>query len=258
MTDKNIESIQHILESMNEEDLHLFIKSIDEDDFETTMQLSKKYGYMYLPKLEISDKKASEIVNGDINTISKNYERIKEYTTYSDDSLERLFDDKYSKLEIAKNINELIELDKKINTPSKATKIIDAMLSEKIRNLTIAVEVLYKSGCTITAKNTFKLLMSEYNSLLLSNVDKQVNERLTASERARNNGLQKEHKDKQQIIEIINKTWSKYPAMSQNNMITEIMKTYNVSRSALLNWIKDNKLKPPAPEKYASGKLVKD
>lgn len=258
MTDKNIEAIQHILELMSEEDLYLFIKSIYEDDIETSMQLSEKYGYMYLPKLEISEITASEMINGDINTISKIYERIKKYTTFSDDSLERLFDDKYSNVEIAKNINELIELDKKINIPSKAFEIIDVVLSEKIRDLTIAVEVLYKSGCTTTAKKIFKILINEYNNLLLSNVDKLVNERLIVSERARNNGLQNEHKDKQEIIEVIKKTWNKYPAMSQEQMTKQVMEHYKVSKSALLGWIKKHKLKPSKPKKYTSGKLVID
>lgn len=246
-----------LVNKMSDADKNLFHTALESGDIKTQSILSKKYGFVCVPKLniELEEEFVDSLLDCDLKkAIAKRK------------TIEKIFNNGFEagmtfdlpESEKATSIDELVELDNRMKNNLEAKAILEHSGGKDNLVLLQAVMMLKKANCDYIANEIYQLYHRMNTEKMLSGYDKKLYKRLIISEDRRNAGKKNEHKNKQEIINVMEKTWIKHQSMSQTTMIKKIREHYKVSEKSLLTWIKENELLPPKPPKYTSGELVFD
>ncbi|MEQ5221410.1 MULTISPECIES: hypothetical protein [Providencia] len=253
--DNGYNDFLHLVNKMSDEDKELFHIALKSSDIKMQSILSKKYGFICIPKLDMELEE--EFIDSFLDCDPKNaILKRKIIEKFFNSGLEAEVGFNLPESEKASSIEELIELNNRMKNDLRAKKMLERSGGKDRVVLLQAVMLLKKSGCDYVANEVLQLFHRITTEKFLSGYDKKLYKKLIISEDRRNAGKKNEHKSKQEIINVMEKTWAKYPSMSQTTMIKKIRERYKVSEKSLLTWIKENGLLPPKPQKYTSGELV--
>ncbi|MDR2227521.1 MAG: hypothetical protein LBE52_16175 [Providencia sp.] len=255
--DNGYNDFLRLVNKMSDEDKNLFHTALESEDIKTQSVLAEKYGFICVPKLdiELEEEFVDSLLDCDLKkAIAKRKTIEKIFNTGFEAGI--IFD--LPESEKATSIDELVELDNRMKNNPEINAIFEHSGGKDNLVLLQAVMMLKKANCDYVANQVYQLYHRMNTEKILSGYDKKLYKRLIISEDRRNAGKKNEHKNKQEIVNIMEKTWIKYPSMSQTTMITKIREHYKVSEKSLLTWIRENELLPPKPQKYTSGELVFD
>lgn len=256
-----VDKYKYIMGDMHDvisaEDKERFITAVDNDDIETQIVISKKYGFTAIPDANygITKDYINKITSLKINEAEKKLELIELlFNNMEEGIINTQTQDVQNK---ATSISDLINLEmyhKEKNSKKHISNSIDI--------LDDAISLLKFAGCNYTAKNLAILLAREYKRILTHELNQKMNEKRIIHQDRSKAGKGNTNKHKESALKIAKETWDLYPNASQEGMADELYRYFrdkrrdNPTSGAIKTWLSESGLNPKGVKKNRDFTLV--